>query len=198
MFGDRLTAAHAKISSLAALIAATGFKLDLAALTDPKTEATVIPSADEFRAHLAQREKTAVDAAVAPLNVKLGELGAEAFAATAFRQGLADAGVKVGDFIGADKAEGKTPEEKTKAAAAANAAAVKTAVETAVANQSVRQVAAAGHPNAIPVKPGAGAGANDAKAEPQSREEFSRTLESLAGAERQTYFRKHRAKFPVS
>lgn len=194
MFGDKLTAANAKITSLVALIVASGLKLDAAAIADPKTEASALPSVDDFKAHLATQNKTAVDAAVSPLNAQIVTLGADAAAAVAFRAGFSDAGVKLGDFIAADKAEGKTPEDKAKAAAAANAATVKLAIENAVAGKAAKQIAGAGHPHALDVAPGNG-DAPKASDVPADKAAFHATLNTLQGAERTAYFRKHKAKF---
>lgn len=198
MFGDKLTTANAKISSLVALIVATGFKLDAASVTDPKTEADALPTADAFKAHLATSAKAATDAAVsaavAPLNTQLATLAGVSAEATALKTGLADAGVKLGDFVTADKAEGKTPEEKAKAAATANAALVKTAIETSVASKSAKQIAASGHPSALDIAPGGG-DAPKATDVPATKADFHATLTSLSGVERTTYFRKHKAKF---
>lgn len=194
MFGDKLTAANAKITSLVALIVATGFKLDAASVADPKNEASSLPSADDLKAHLATQNKAAVDAAVSPLNAQIVNLGADAAAAVAFRAGFSDAGVKLGDFLSADKAEGQAPDEKAKAAATANAATVKLAIENAVAAKSAKQIAAAGHPHALDVAPGNG-DAPKATDIPADKTAFHATLNTLQGAERTAYFRKHKAKF---
>lgn len=194
MFGDKLTAANAKITSLVALLASTGFAINAAAILDPKTEASEIPGVDSLKAHLAAQNKSAIAAATDPLNAQIATFAAGALELAAFKQGIADAGLKVGDFITADKAEGKTPEDKAKAAASANAATVKTAIETAVAGKSAKQIAATGHPHALDVPPGGGEAPKAADV-PASKADFHATLDTLKGAERTAYFRKHKAKF---
>jgi hypothetical protein len=206
MFGDKLAGAHAKINALVALIVAAGFpKINAETAADPKTEAKDLPSAEDFKAHLNGQTKAAVDAATGPLNTKIGELNkaAEGFAATAaelaaFKTGLADAGVKLGDFVTAATCEGKDDAEKAKNAAAKNAAMVKEAIGVAVAQKSTKQIAAAGHEHALDIKPGEEAGNKGAadEAAPTDKADFHAKLGAIKDAgKRNTYFRKHKAKF---
>ncbi len=199
MFGDKLTTANAKITALLGIIAATGFKLNAESISDPKTEASALPTADAFKAHLAEQNKSALSAAVDPLNGQIANLTTAAAVATAsvaaFREGLTEAGVKVGEFATAEQGEGNTPEAKAKNAAAKNATMVKTAVETKVAQASAKQIAAAGHPNALDVPPGK-SDEPSAAVTPSNATEFNATLKTIKDpGERTAYFRKHRAKF---
>lgn len=199
MFGDKLTNANAKLTSLVALLSSTGFKFDAAAITDPKTEASALPTVAAFSAHLADKNKADIEAAEGRINQTLAtvtaQLGAAQAEATAFRAGLTDAGVKLGDFVTAANAEGKTPEEKAKAAAAANAATVKTAVETKITAKAATVITKSGHPSALDVAPG-GDDKPSAETEPTTKADFHATLNSFTDAgKRTTYFRKHKAKF---
>jgi hypothetical protein len=205
MFGDKLTAANAKINALVALIVASGFqKISAEAVADPKTEASALPSVDDFKAHLQTQQKAAVDAAVSPLNAqiaglntKVGELAGKVADADILREGITGAGVKLGDFVTADKAEGKTPEDKANAAKAANVATVKGAIETAIASKSAKQIAASGHPNAIDVPAGKQEETSASNpGTPENAEEFKKNLRAIKDpGDRQAYYRKHKAKF---
>ena len=199
MFGDKLTAAHAKITSLVALIAATGFKIDAAAILDPKTEASALPTADAFKAHLAGQTTAAVDAATAPLAATISGHAPVAAAHASFVEAFTAAGVKLGDFVAADQGQGNTPEAKAKNAAAANTAMIKTAIETRIASASAKQIAAAGHPHALEVPAGPNADQPSASETPQTKEAFHAALNAITDpGDRTAYFRKHKAKFTGS
>lgn len=201
MFGDKLSNANAKITALVALIGATGFKIDAATILDPKTEASALPTADAFKAHLTEQGKSAtlaaVEAATAPLNTRIGVLVVEEAHAVAFRAGIEAAGVKLAGFVTADQAAGDSPEAKAKAAASANAVTVQMAIETAISAKAAKQVAATGHGHALELTPGAEEqkSANE-PGTPANAEEFKTNLQGIKdpGA-RTAYFRKHKAKF---
>lgn len=178
MFGDKLAAAQKQIASLTALIASTGFKIEAGA------EASV----EAFKAHLDSQTKTAVDAALAPVAAQAATATVEA---AGLRAGIIAAGVKLGEFKAEDfkVGEGKTASDS------AAAAGIKTAIETAVAAKSAKQIAASGHPHALPI-------ANDApeasggESVPQSKEEFLKAHAAIADPGQKTaYFRKYRARF---
>jgi hypothetical protein len=203
MFGDKLTTANAKINALLAVLASTGFALASAEITDAKTEASALPTADAFKAHLAARETTAITAATAPLTKQVNDLTAASATATAeasaFRAAFTAAGIKLADFVTPATAEGKTDAEKSAAAAATNAASLKLALETAIAQRSSKQIAAAGHPHALDVPP-AGPSAEQSDAAPTTKAEFAAGLAARDGkpAERQAYFRRYTSKFHVA
>jgi hypothetical protein len=193
MFGDKLSTATAKINALVAIIAATGFKIEAATIADAKTEADALPTADAFKAHLEGLTKTAVTNATATITAaRDGEVAKNG----AIVAGLSAAGVKLGDFKADDfkVAEGKT------LADTAGAAAVKSAVETAIAAKSAKQVAGAGHPNALEVAPETKGNVGDGSATPTNAEEFLATFHALEKSDpgkARAYFRKHNAKFPT-
>lgn len=200
MFGDKLTTANAKITALLGIIASTGFKLNAEAISDPKTEASAVaPLADAFKTHLGAQQTAAITAATEPLATKLAaadsQLSTLNSQLVAYRDGLSEAGVKLGDFVTSAKADGATDEEKAKAAATANAAMVKTAVANTVAGKSAQQIAGAGHSHALDVAPG-GSDTPSAAATPASKADFHAALNAIADpGERTAYFRKHKARF---
>jgi hypothetical protein len=121
MFGNKLATSEAKITALLGIFAAVGY------IPASAEEASV----EGFTAHLAMREKNAVDAATAPHAVTLA----------AYADGFKAAGIalKAGDAITAD--------------------AVKAAVDSAVAarasQKAVETVASSGHARALEVPKGA-------------------------------------------
>lgn len=187
MFGDKLATATAKITALVGLIAATGLKIDAANIADSKTEAGALPGVDTLKAHLAGQEKTAIAAALAPVNAQLSAASVEL---AAYKSALEGAGIALSAVTPADFA---APSADKPAPAIA---AIQTAVSNAIAARASKQVAASGHPHAIDVPRGNSAAENSAETAPATAEEFLTQLRAIADPGKRTeFYRKHAARF---